>query len=61
VNDGKRQKLKAAKSRREAALKTITACRLPPATCLPATAFKVHNMQSVVTFVLESFVLTFIG
>lgn len=34
VNDGKRQKLKAAKSRREAALKTITACRLPPA-CLP--------------------------
>lgn len=35
VNDGKRQKLKAAKSRREAALKTITACRLPPA-CLRA-------------------------
>jgi len=35
--------------------------RLPPAACLPATAFKVHNMQSVVTFVLESFVLTFIG
>jgi hypothetical protein len=31
VNDGKRQKLKAAKSRREAALKTITACRLPAA------------------------------
>jgi hypothetical protein len=34
VNDGKRQKLKAAKSRREAALKTITACRLPA--CVPA-------------------------
>jgi hypothetical protein len=28
---------------------------------LPATAFTVHDMQSVVTSVLENFVLTFIG
>jgi hypothetical protein len=62
VNDGERRQTTKAES-----CKKITQRggiedhhRLPPA-CLPATAFTVHEMQSVVTFVSENFVLTFIG